>query len=396
MAEACDVIVVGAGLVGAAAALGIARSGRSVLLFERGRPVLQPGRFGMDIRNVAISPASQKLLADLGVWDALNAAPFSGMQVWEEQGTESIEFSAEDVARKELGWIVENGPTVDALWQALDNEDGVSLRLGETLQSVAASPAGVALQTSDGEYSAQLVIGIDGARSKVRELIGAKLDVQPTGHHALATLIETEVPHAAVAFQRFLLDGPLALLPTCQANVSSVVWSQCEASARSRQSLADSAFCEQIGTASEHRLGAVLSVDDRAVFPLAQQLVRHFNPAPGVLLLGDAAHVLHPLAGLGVNVGFEDVRALLSRFATIPLGVAAGQAGLWRSFARQRRTRAQFMLGLMAGFRSVYAQNDPLLQWARNVGVGWLNRTPPLKHQLMKEALGLGPIAQRL
>ncbi len=396
MAEPCDVVVVGAGLVGAAAALGIARGGRRVTLFEHSRPMTQRGRFGMDIRNVAISPASQKLLVELGVWDALQTAPFSGMQVWEEQGTQSIEFSAADVARSELGWIVENGPTVDALWQALERQDGVSLRLGESLEAVAGSAAGVTLQTNAAEYSAQLLIGIDGARSKVRQLVGARIEVQPTGHHALATLIETELPHAGVAFQRFLLDGPLALLPTCQPNVSSVVWSQCESSARSRQSLADEAFCEQIGAASEYRLGTVRAVDDRAVFPLAQQLVRHFNPAPGVLLLGDAAHVLHPLAGLGVNVGFADVQALLSRLAAIPLNVDAGQAGLWRSFARQRRMRAQIMLGLMAGFRSVYAQNDPLLQWARNVGVGWLNRTPTLKHQLMKEALGLGPFTQRL
>ena len=130
MAESCDVVVVGAGLVGAVAALGIARGGRSVMLFERERPVIRSGRFGMDIRNVAVSPASQKLLVDLGVWDGLQAAPFSGMQVWEEQGTESIEFSAADVARSELGWIVENGPTVAALWQALESQDGVSLRLG--------------------------------------------------------------------------------------------------------------------------------------------------------------------------------------------------------------------------------------------------------------------------
>ena len=396
MAESCDVVVVGAGLVGAVAALGIARGGRSVMLFERERPVIRPGRFGMDIRNVAVSPASQKLLVDLGVWDGLQAAAFSGMQVWEEQGTESIEFTAATVARSELGWIIENGPTVDALWQALDKQDGVSLRLGESLEMVSGSAAGVRLQTSTAEYSAQLLIGIDGARSKVRELVGAELDVKPTGHHALATLIETELPHAGVAFQRFLLDGPLALLPTCQPNVSAVVWSQNEAAARARQSLAGDAFCEEIGAASEYRLGKVRCVDERAVFPLAQQLVRHFNPAPGVLLLGDAAHVLHPLAGLGVNVGFEDVRALLKRLAMIPLDVDAGQAGLWRSFARQRRTRSQIMLGLMAGFRSVYAQNDPLLQWARNVGVGWLNRTPAIKRQLMKEALGLGPLAQRL
>lgn len=398
VAEPCDVIVVGGGLVGATVALGIARIGRKVRLFDRMRPPprvqVNYGCFDMDIRNVAVSPASRVLLMELGVWESLAPAAINSMHVWEEQGTGSIDFSAADVRASALGWLVENHPTVEALWALLENEDAVTICVGDSLEAVEPAAGKVTLHTSQDAYPAQLLIGVDGAMSRVRELVATELEVQPTGHHALVTLVRTELPHSGTALQRFLLDGPLALLPSREPNVSSVVWSQSESSVQARLSLDDAQFCREIGKAIEYRLGQVLEVDDRHTFPLNQQLVRRFNPAPRVLLIGDAAHVLHPLAGLGANVGFEDVRALLARLRSIPLGQDAGEERLWRPFARQRRARAQLMLRLMAGFRTVYAQDDPLLQWLRNVGVSALNRAVPLKRQLMAEALGLGPLAE--
>jgi len=145
----------------------------------------------------------------------------------------------------------------------------------------------------------------------------------------------------------------------------------------------------------EARLGRVQAVDRRFVFPLRQMLVQSFNPDPRVLLIGDAARVLHPLAGLGANIGFEDVRDLLEDLAAMPAGQDPGAAHLWGKFARQRRARSQIMLSLMTGFRRVYAASDPLSQWLRNSGVDWLNQAGILKSQLIKEALGLGPVARR-
>ena len=391
MTEPCDVIVVGGGLVGATAALGIARTGRKVRLFDRARPSATLTRFAMDIRNVAVSPVSQGLLVDLGVWETLAPAAINSMHVWEEQGTGSIDFTAADVKTSVLGWLLENHPTAKALWQLLEQEDNVTICIGDSLEAVESATDQVTLHTTQDCYPSQLLIGVDGAMSRVRELVETQLDVHPTGHHALVTLVRTEIAHRGMALQRFLLDGPLALLPSREANISSVVWSQNESSAQARLSLGDAEFCSEIGRAIEYRLGSVLEVDNRHSFPLRQQLVRHFNAVPRVLLIGDAAHVLHPLAGLGANVGFEDVRALLARLRSIPLSQDVGEERLWRPFARQRRSRAQLMLGLMAGFRTVYAQDDPLLQWLRNVGVNWLNQAVPLKRQLMAEALGLGP-----
>jgi len=397
--QVADIVVVGGGLVGALTALGIARTGRDVTLLDRQRPQHQRGRLGLDIRNVAVSPASAELLDQLGVWSALHAAPYCSMQVWEERGTRAMAFAASEVGRSELGWIVESSEVVCALWDALSQLGNVTLAADAELEDVSADPSGVTVRTAGAQVRARLLIAADGGRSKVRQVLGIAADETPTGHHALATVVRTQHPHGGTALQRFLLDGPLALLPSTDAHLSSVVWSQPPSQAERRAALPDDEFCADIEACLEARLGVVQAVDQRVVFPLSQMLVHSFNPRQRVLLIGDAARVLHPLAGLGANIGFEDARDLLDDLNAMPLQQDPGAPLLWRKFARQRRVRSQMMLSLMTGFRRVYAASDPLSQWARNTGVGWLNHTGPLagalKSQLMKEALGLGPVARR-
>lgn len=387
-----DVLVAGGGLVGAAAALAIAGTGARVGLLDAKRPTLDRAGFDMDIRNTACSPASQALLMELGVWRELEAVPYRHMSVWEERGTAALEFDAGEVERSELGWILENSPTVRSLWHHLEQHPGVDVRLGRvTGVTLGNDRVSVALESE--KLSSRLLVGVDGARSAVRELVGAETDVLGTGQMALATLVRTEQPHQGVALQRFLLGGPLALLPSRQPHVSSVVWSQPPPEAERRRALAEEAFCAEIEAAIEARLGKVLAADARFTFPLAQHVVRDFNPEQRVLLLGDAARMLHPLAGLGANVGFEDVRDLIALLERLPPGTDPGRAGLWRAFARKRRTRAQLMVAAMAGFRYAYAEDSPALTWLRNNAVGWINGAAAVKRQIIREALGLGPLA---
>ncbi|MGD8831388.1 MAG: FAD-dependent oxidoreductase [Pseudomonadales bacterium] len=390
-----DVVVVGGGLVGAATALGIARTGRTVTLVDRQRPTVSRGWLGMDIRNIACAPASRGLLESLGAWDPAAAAPYVRMHVWEERGTASLDFAAAEVGRSELGWILENSPTVTALWALLDAEPTVEIVLGE-LQALTADAEHVAIQVGVRHIQGRLLVGVDGARSVVRSLAGVPVETLATGQQALATVVRTEKPHGGVAHQRFLLDGPLALLPSREPNLVSVVWSQSPPSATRRKELEDEAFAGELEAAIEARLGAVEAVDARLTFPLAQHVVSDFNPADRVLLIGDAARVLHPLAGLGANVGFEDARDLLAVMARIPPGGDPGTTGIWRTFARRRRVRARMMVAAMAGFRQGYAGGGPLESWLRNLAVGWFDRAQPIKRQIIREALGLGPVASTL
>jgi ubiquinone biosynthesis UbiH/UbiF/VisC/COQ6 family hydroxylase len=391
-----DVIVVGGGLVGAATALGLSRIGSRVLLVDRtsgaGNATAVHGSFGMDIRNIACSPGSRALLEHLGVWSRLEAAPYRKMLVWEDQGVTELEFDASEVDRAELGWILENGPTVGALWEMLEAHPNTEVLLGE-VSDIQEHADHVAVSVGESVVTARLLVGVDGARSTVRDLLRIAVDTRPTGHQALATLVKTERGHEGVAYQRFLLDGPLALLPSADSHISSVVWSQPPDQARERLETTDGTFCRDIGSAIEHRLGEVVAVDRRLAFPLQQHVVANFNPMERVLLIGDAARVLHPLAGLGANVGFEDVRDLLVRVEGLPEGADLGGPGLWRAYARKRRVRAQLMVRAMAAFKNVYAEGDPLLQWLRNSAVGWVNGARPVKRQIIREALGLGPLA---
>jgi 2-polyprenylphenol 6-hydroxylase len=388
-----DVAVIGGGLIGAAAALGLARLGRHVLLIEPAPPQPQapPSRLGLDIRTVALSPASRQLLESFGAWGSFAAAPYRRMEVWEERGTAAMVFDAGDVGRGELGWIVEHGPAAAGLWDALQRQDRVTLS-ADRVAGIVPGASSVDIELSQRRVSARLVIAADGAESMARRQLGVAVEIRDVGHVALATVVRTERPHAGVAYQRFLLDGPVALLPTRDPRLSSVVWSQSPEAAQRRKGMTDEEFCADLGRATQQCLGRVEMVDRRVSFPLQQLLAATFNPHPRVLLIGDAARVLHPLAGLGANLGFEDVRDVLAAIERLPGAGDAGATGLWRGFDRQRLARARLMLGLMDTLRRTYAHGDPLSQWLRNLGVGWLNRAAPIKRQLMMEAMGLGPV----
>jgi 2-octaprenylphenol hydroxylase len=393
-----DVAVVGGGLIGAVAALGAARLGRRVALIEQAEPAPALGALGHDLRTIAVAPAAQALLAELGVWERLAPAPYRAMRIWDERGTATMQFDALEVDRRELGWIIENGPTLAEVWQVLRAHPDVTLCVGAPVSavSVANDRVNLALGGSGSgprAIDARLVIAADGARSRVREALGVQADIRETGHHALATVVRTERPHCGVAHQCFLPGGPVALLPGTEPELCSVVWSQSPDEAVRRQALDPAAFCTELTRATARCLGAIVAVDKRLVFPLTQMLAKDMHPDARVLLIGDAAHVLHPLAGLGANVGFEDVRALLDVLGRLPPQADPGQATLWRAFARQRRVRAELMVGLMATLQQLYAGTDPLRQWLRNTGVRWLNGAPALKRQIMQEAMGLGPLA---
>ena len=393
-ADSVDVLVIGGGLIGASAALGIAASGRRLALVDQRRPSVQPGRLGADLRTVALSPASQTLLRKLGAWEDLKAAPYRSMRVWEERGGAEIRFHAQEAERDELGWIVEVGPAVAALWRRLESCANAQC-LVESLAEVKPTEETVAVQVGERRIQARLAVAADGGQSAVRSQLGVQVKAWETGQVALATLARAERPHQGTAFQRFLLDGPLALLPCADARTVSVIWSQSAVSGQRRLALDDEAFCGELTEASEGCLGQIQEVDRRQTFSLAQSATAMLNPCQRVLLIGDAARVLHPMAGLGVNLGFEDIAGLLQGLAH-PQAEDPGAPGLWRAFDRRRKARSLSMTQFLAGLRAFYAMPQPAASWLRNLGVRWVDGFQPLKRQIIREALGLGPIAQRL
>ena len=377
------IVVAGGGLVGAVTALALQQRGFQISLIDRARPVPGPQGLGMDIRNVALSQGSRRLIESLVDWPE-QAGEFKAMHVWEQWGVNSLHFDAADLGCDCLGWVSEVAPLLSVLWQKIEATPDIQTVFGE-VESVCEQSDSVTLRLTDRSIEADLLVASDGARSGVRNYLRVPTQIRPTAQVALTTVVALEQSHQQAAWQRFLVDGPLAFLPSKHENYCSVVWSQSPHSLETNLAVSDEVFCQRIGRAMESRFGEVTAVAQRLSFPLQQQLASTAQPLPRVLLIGDALRVVHPLAGLGVNLGFEDVRGLLACVDT--MGGDLLPAGFTK-FARQRLLKSQVMLEIMSGLQTLYGQSDPLTSWVRNVGVGAVNKMDWLKQQIMTEALG--------
>ncbi len=382
------VAVIGGGIVGAAAALLAQRSGAEVALFEVNPPpaaeppLVTPEDLSQwPIRHVALAPASLSLLETLGVAHDFSHGVFTRMQVWEEWGTACLQFDAAELSRVELGWMAELPSLMAALWQRVREVSGIALLLAQPVTGLSRNAdQSWTLQHGERKTVVDLVLAADGARSFIRQALGVAVRSKETGHHALATVVRATQSHQQVARQRFLLDGPLALLPSRASRVVSIVWSQSSDQAQRRLDLDEAAFCAELTEASEGVLGRIEGVGQRAAFPIVQQLAEAFVPVPGVALLGDAGHVLHPLAGLGVNLGLEDVAALEP---------VLSDSSSWAAWSRQRRARARLLQDALAALQSTYGNAGPGAALLRNTGIRLINGSTLLRRVLVREALGL-------
>lgn len=392
-----DLIIVGAGMVGSALALALKDSGLDILLIDGSPLSVKPfdAEAAFEPRVSALSAASQRILDRLGAWPgvvARRASPYGEMQVWDGTGTGAIHFSAASVHADVLGHIVENRVVQDALLEPL-HDSGIGLMPNARLEHLRHSGDDWLLTLVDGrQLRAPLVIAADGANSAVRRLAGCATREWDYLHHAIVTSVRCEQPHRRTAWQRFTDDGPLAFLPLDRQGDEhwcSIVWSVTPEEAERLMALDDDAFCSALGEAFEHRLGRVEHSDPRLCIPLRQRHAKRYVE-PGLALIGDAAHTIHPLAGQGVNLGFLDAAVL----AEVLLHAHARGERLAdeKVLSRFERRRMPYNLGMMAameGFERLF-QADPLpLRWLRSAGLRWVNQQPEAKALFVRQALGL-------
>ncbi|MEQ1440421.1 UbiH/UbiF/VisC/COQ6 family ubiquinone biosynthesis hydroxylase [Fontimonas sp. SYSU GA230001] len=385
MATDCDVAVVGAGLVGAAIAVGLHRLGLRVRLLDRGLPA--EGADDYDLRVYAISPASAQFLDDIGAWNAIVAervSAYTHMQVWEAEPGGALHFDASDVRLPALGHIVESRVIQRHLLDALPA--GV-LREGVTVTACEVDDGAATLRLARGApLRASLVVAADGARSPLREAVGIEVMGHPYEQTAVVCHVRTERPHRATAYQRFLDTGPLALLPLADGR-SSIVWSSVEAPAL--MALDDAAFCEALGEACQHVLGRILDCTRRLAFPLALQQAQDYV-RPRCVLAGDAAHVVHPLAGQGVNLGFGDAQCLIETLAGARrLRRDIGGLRVLQRYQRSRKAAVVEMMAVTDGLYRAYRFRQPAWQWLRQRGLSLVGRADPLRQALVRRACGL-------
>ena len=385
-----EVIVVGAGMVGATFACALARHGVSTAVIEA-RAVPEPSAGSpLALRVSSISLASENVLRQAGVWqrlDPVRLGPFHAMQVWDEEG--EIGFDAAEVPVDHLGHVVENQHVQQAALQRLASVPEAAVYCPAQVQSIGLGWREAIVALGDGRrLGAQLVVGADGAESHVRQLAGVSVQGVSYGQQALVAHVETEHPHRQTAWQRFLATGPLAFLPLADGR-SSIVWSHDQPEARELLALDDERFCRAATEAFQGRLGQVSAPTRRVSFPLH---FRHARSYVGrrLALIGDAAHVIHPLAGQGVNLGLLDAAAL----AQVLLegrrtGMDLGEGRLLRRYERWRKGDNLRMAWVVDGFHRLFGNRQPILRWIRNRGLGITDRLDFVKRQIMYEACGL-------
>ncbi len=395
-----DAAIVGGGIVGAACALALAQQGLQVTLIESAEPpAWSPA--APDLRVYAFAPDNAALLASLGVWDAVAGArvqPYRRMRVWDAAGGDELRFDADAFAVTQLGWIVEHALLQDRLWAAL-RASTVTLRCPARVVALEQDDAGVAdggvrLELDDGlRVEARVAIAADGGRSTLRDLAGIATQTEDYVQRGVVAYIATEHPHEDTAWQRFLPTGPLAFLPCAPwpeaMNVSSIVWTLPDNEAARVVALDDAMFAEQLTRAFAGRLGACRPLTPRIAFPLRRQLAEAYV-AGRVLAMGDAAHVVHPLAGQGVNLGLRDVSALRDAVAD-----ARSRRADWAAphrlqrWARTRRSDATASAHAFSLINRVFSNDALAPTLLRGHALGLVGKLAPLNRALWRHAAGV-------
>ncbi|HJR75178.1 MAG TPA: UbiH/UbiF family hydroxylase [Luteimonas sp.] len=385
-----DAAVVGGGVVGAACALALADLGLEVALIEaQAPPPWQAER--PDLRVYAFAPDNAALLRRLSVWPqvvAARAQPYRRMRVWDAAGGSELAFDADAFGRAELGWIVEHGLLVDKLWAAL-SAAGVRVSCPAKVEALEQLDDGVRLRLDDGtRVEANLAIAADGAESSVRALAGLEVDTHGYAQRGVVAYVRTERPHESTAWQRFLPTGPLAFLP-CADGSSSIVWTLPEAEAARIVALDDDSFGAELTSAFGARLGKTVPLGKRVAFPLRRQLARDYAVGR-IAVIGDAAHVVHPLAGQGVNLGLRDVSALCEVFAKAKTRRAdfLSPQRLTR-WARERKSENAAAAYAFDGINRVFSNDGVAATLLRGPLLGIADRVPMVSHGLWRRAAGL-------
>lgn len=401
--EVFDVVIVGAGLVGASLACAIAQTNRAqslrIAVVEADGEEQRFSGDQFDPRVVALTHASENLLKKIGCWDGIvreRACAYREMKVWDGEGTAAIEFDCAEVQQNHLGHIVENSVIVNHLRQRMAQLANITLIQPASVEALMPATDGQSLtrvSLGDGRVLyAQVLVAADGARSRVRELAGFTTREWDYGQQAIITTVRTERPHQFTAWQRFMQTGPLAFLPLQHlggAHQCSIVWSADDELAQALMALDDADFCARLTQAFEARLGQVLGCDKRYAIPLRQRHATHYIQR-GIALVGDAAHSIHPLAGQGVNLGLLDVTALADEIERALLRrIPLGDESILRRYQRQRLAGNLGMMSAMEAFKHLFGSQSLAVNWLRNTGMRQLNSIPAVKKIIINAALGV-------
>lgn len=388
--HATDVVIVGGGMVGGALALGLAQRGFTVTVIEKNAPPTFDATSVPDVRISAISASSVGLLKSLGVWDsvrAMRAHAYRQLETWEWESAH-VAFNAAELELPELGYMVENNVLQLALWQALEAHAQVSLHVGASLKEMRHEETHASLTlTDDNQYDARLVIGADGANSQVRQLAGIGVQAWQYQQSCMLISVQCVDDPGDSTWQQFTPTGPRAFLPLFD-HWASLVWYDTPARIRQLQGMNMAQLRQEIARHFPSRLGEVTPLSAGA-FPLTRRHALQYVK-PGLALVGDAAHTIHPLGGQGVNLGYRDVDALLDILSRArEHGEEWASLPVLKRYQARRRADNLIMQTGMDLFYAGFSNDLAPIRMLRNIGLMAAGRAGVLKRQALKYALGL-------
>lgn len=404
-----DIVIIGGGMVGACLAALTASTaefaGLRIALLEAHPPTLPPSDSDVDLRVSAVSRASERILDSFGAWakiDVRHRSAYSEMVVWDAaskpRAPGSIHFSASESGQPDLGHIVENRRLQWAIYESAALRGRVTVLRAELSGLELNEEAGTLILADGRALTAALIVGADGSASTSRKLAGIETSGWEYEQRAFVTHVRTDQAHEHTAWQRFLPTGPIAFLPLADGR-SSIVWTTTPEHAQHLVECADQELGSELRTAIGGVLGDVTASGPRAQFPLRLTHARTYCK-PRFVLVGDAAHAVHPLAGQGVNLGFLDCAALVE---TLAAELAAGgnpesmaELRLLRRYERWRKSENAVALGLIDGINRLFSNSSPTLRWVRQLGLTMVDRSPAAKRFLMGRAMGTAGEAPRI
>ncbi|OLQ75013.1 2-octaprenyl-3-methyl-6-methoxy-1,4-benzoquinol hydroxylase [Photobacterium proteolyticum] len=385
--EQYDVVVAGGGMVGAATALGLAQQGLTVAVIEGKAPQAFHPEQPMDLRVSAISPNSVALLMRLGAWDSIlqmRLCPFKRLETWEHPECRT-RFSADEMNLDRLGYIVENRILQLGLWQQFDDYPNLSLLCPTRMTTATRVEAQYCIELDDGrKLKTKLLVGADGANSQVRQQAGIGITAWDYRQHCMLINVETALPQQDITWQMFTPRGPRSFLPL-PGHQGSLVWYDSPKRIKQLSAMTPEQLQEQISAHFPAELGE-FKVLNHGSFPLTRRHAQHYYQ-PGVVLLGDAAHTINPLAGQGVNLGFKDVDVLLHEIERA--GKAWAEPKVLKAYEFRRRPDNLLMQSGMDFFYTTFSNSLLPIKLLRNAGLKLAEHTGPVKKQVLKYAMGM-------
>lgn len=368
------VTIVGGGIVGLTMAALLAKNNFDVTVIETKQPELE--WHSLTARVSAIHHTAAQLFCYLDCHDLLQqSAPLHNLFIWDETQNTQLKFDSRDLNAMQMGYIIENRLIIKTLWEKIQNDSRVTIHCP-------ASPDSFHFDKNN------LIIGADGAHSWVRNKIGVSMRERSYQQKSIIAVIQSEKPHDSTAIQKFLTTGPIALLPLMNSHHTALVWSSDDEMSDELMQLSSTEFSAMLSRQLDYKLGQLQLVTDRSQFPLIMRHVDEYA-TEGFVLIGDAAHTIHPLAGLGVNLGLMDAASLTQVLSDAKKNKQSITAlRTLRHYTRWRKAENTPIITAMRTLQTIFASNTNSFNFIRSLGINVIDHCLPIKNQLMKMAMG--------